>query len=182
MGIPHILPIYWEDDQLLLLDQRELPTRKEYLRIHGSEEVREAILHLAVRGAPAIGIAAAYGVYLGIRELKDDVTFWEVLSHVSSRLTTARPTAINLAWAVKRVVERVTRAKEEPLEKRKQAALDEAKAIHEEDISFCRKIGENALSLLQDGTGVLTHCNAGGLATSAYGTALSPFYLAKERG
>lgn len=181
--IPHIRPIYWENDHLMLLDQRELPLKIEYLEVTHFEQVREAIVHLAVRGAPAIGIAAGYGVYLGIRDATDDSVFWEKLAFVSACLKSARPTAVNLCWAVDRVVDKVEEHRgKEGLEARKKRIFNEVKAIHEEDMLACRKIGEYLLSLLEDGIGVLTHCNAGGLATSAYGTALAPFYLAKEKG
>lgn len=156
--------------------------QKEYMQIGCYKEVREAISHLAVRGAPAIGIAAAYGIYLGIRDVQEKALFWDTLAHVAEQLKNARPTAVNLAWAVDRVVEKVEGVKETTLEMYKQCVFAEATAIHEEDIASCRRIGENLLTLLKDNMGILTHCNAGGLATSAYGTALAPFYLAKEKG
>lgn len=168
----------------MLLDQRRLPTETVYLELTRPEEVREAIRELAVRGAPAIGIAAAYGLYLGVRDVpgEDEEDFWETLNRTCDRLGTSRPTAVNLHWALRRMVRRAESLRGKPLSEIKEALLREAEAIRREDAEVCRRIGEHALSLLQDGMGVLTHCNAGGLATAAYGTALAPLYLAKERG
>lgn len=178
--------VIWAGDRLDLLDQRLLPEQVVYLPLTTAEDVWEAIRHLKVRGAPAIGIAAAFGVYLGIRGVAGDVR--AVLSEVNRQadyLATSRPTAVNLFWALDRM-----RAKGESLageaaadaEALKAVMLAEAKQIQAEDEETCRMIGEHALTLLHDGIGVLTHCNAGGLATAKYGTALAPLYLAKERG
>lgn len=184
MDLPHPPAVDWKEDRLLLLDQRRLPTETVYLELTRPEEVREAIRELAVRGAPAIGIAAAYGLYLGVRDVpgEDEEGFWETLNRTSDRLGTSRPTAVNLHWALRRMVRRAESLRGKPLSEIKEALLQEAEAIRREDAEVCRRIGEHALSLLQDGMGVLTHCNAGGLATAAYGTALAPLYLAKERG
>ncbi|MEV2910741.1 S-methyl-5-thioribose-1-phosphate isomerase [Paenibacillus larvae] len=189
-----LISLTWEGDHLALLDQRLLPEEVVYLRLHTPEEVAEAIRHLAVRGAPAIGIAAAYGVYLGMKDFQaradsaeDDAKrqLLAVLRAHAILLAGSRPTAVNLFWALDRmkrraeafaVDERIT------VQAMKQSLLAEAVRIHKEDEDTNRRIGEHALTLFTDGMGVLTHCNAGALATAKYGTALAPFYLAHERG
>ncbi|MCR8634592.1 S-methyl-5-thioribose-1-phosphate isomerase [Paenibacillus radicis (ex Xue et al. 2023)] len=173
------------DNQLDLLDQRLLPDEIVYLELTTSEQVWDAIKQLAVRGAPAIGIAAAFGVYLGVRSTSGSRE--QLLDETVKQcdyLATSRPTAVNLFWALDRMRQRaeaLASAGGEP-EAMKQALLDEAKLIQSEDEETCRLIGEHALALFEDGMGVLTHCNAGGLATARYGTALAPMYLAQERG
>jgi len=186
--------VRWGDNQLDLLDQRLLPEQILYLPLQTSEDVWEAIRHLKVRGAPAIGIAAAFGVYLGIRDytpgegdLETQLALLDAeVNRHAAYLATSRPTAVNLFWALDRMKQRAELLAESgecpSVEHMKQALLDEAKQIQAEDEETCRLIGEHALSLLEDNTGVLTHCNAGGLATARYGTALAPIYLAKERG
>ncbi|MBE1441403.1 S-methyl-5-thioribose-1-phosphate isomerase [Paenibacillus sp. OAS669] len=173
------------ENRLELLDQRLLPDEIVYLELTTSEQVWDAIKQLAVRGAPAIGISAAYGVYLGVRGVSGGRE--ELLDAAVKQceyLATSRPTAVNLFWALDRMklrTQELASAGTEP-EALKQALLDEAKLIQSEDEETCRLIGEHALSLFEDGMGVLTHCNAGGLATARYGTALAPMYLAQERG
>ncbi|MGN7469463.1 S-methyl-5-thioribose-1-phosphate isomerase [Brevibacillus sp. SAFN-007a] len=177
-------PVKWEDDVLVLLDQTRLPVETIYLRLATAEEVWGAIRRLEVRGAPAIGMAAAYGLYLGIRGSKAQTyeAFWQELNRQADYLGTSRPTAVNLFWALDRIKARVQKDAALPIAELKAAVLDEALAIQKEDAEVCRTIGEHLLTLLQDGMGVLTHCNPGALATAAYGTATAPFYLAKERG
>ncbi|RKN85647.1 S-methyl-5-thioribose-1-phosphate isomerase [Paenibacillus ginsengarvi] len=178
--------VLWAGTHLDLLDQRQLPEEIVYLQLHTSEDVWEAIRHLKVRGAPAIGIAAAFGVYLGVRHAEGNAE--HILAEVNRHadyLATSRPTAVNLFWALDRMkakAETHARSGEADGEALKAAMLAEAEAIRAEDEETCRLIGEHALTLLSDGIGVLTHCNAGGLATAKYGTALAPLYLAKERG
>ncbi|MDQ1910070.1 S-methyl-5-thioribose-1-phosphate isomerase [Paenibacillus sp. GD4] len=175
------------ENRLDLLDQRLLPDEIVYLELTTSEQVWDAIKQLAVRGAPAIGIAAAFGVYLGVRHTEGDKS--ALLAEVERQcdyLATSRPTAVNLFWALDRM--RATakgllaEGTDVTVEGAKQALLDEARAIQAEDEETCRLIGEHALTLFEDGMGLLTHCNAGGLATARYGTALAPMYLAKEKG
>jgi len=187
--------VKWNGTALDLLDQRMLPEEIVYLSITTPEEVWEAIRHLKVRGAPAIGISAAYGLYLGIRTLDPNPLSsledqWkDMLSEVqrySDYLATARPTAVNLFWALDRLkLAAVNFASTHPdlsPVSLKDVLLQEAMALQAEDEETCRMIGEHALTLFEDGMGVLTHCNAGGLATARYGTALAPMYLAKEKG
>lgn len=178
-------PIRWFDDALLLLDQRLLPEQIEYVTLTTPQDVWDSIRTLKVRGAPAIGIAAAYGIVLGLQRLNDDARDWlPTVQRDADHLATSRPTAVNLFWALDRM-----KARAKALHAADQTAgaayaelLAEARLIHAEDEQTNRKIGEHALTLFQNGIGVLTHCNAGGLATSKYGTALAPFYLALEQG
>ena len=166
-------PIEWKNDALVLLDQTKLPNDIVYEEFTTVEGVWDAIVTMKVRGAPAIGVAAAYGVYLSVRDITSNVEE-EVQKH-ADYLATSRPTAVNLFWAL----DRMKAVKSDSL---KEALLEEAKAIHKEDEEINRAIGENLLTLLNDGMGILTHCNAGSLATSKYGTATAPMYLAKEKG
>lgn len=177
-------PVKWENDALVLLDQTRLPVETVYLTLTTAEEVWGAIRHLQVRGAPAIGMAAGYGLYLGIRasEATSCEAFWHDLQAKADYLGTSRPTAVNLFWALDRIKARVQKEGDKAVAELKAAVLDEALTIQEEDAKVCRTIGEHLLTLLHDGMGVLTHCNPGALATAAYGTATAPFYLAKERG
>jgi methylthioribose-1-phosphate isomerase len=178
-------PIRWSDDALLLLDQRQLPEEIAYLHLTKPEEVWDAIRNMAVRGAPAIGIAAAFGVVLGVKGYRGDAAGLaaEVNRH-AEYLASSRPTAVNLFWALDRMKARGAALASAGLPPEACIAelLKEAQSIQAEDEDTNRRIGEHALSLFADGMGVLTHCNAGGLATSKYGTALAPFYLALEKG
>ena len=170
--------------ELVLIDQTLLPGEVRYVRLTRPEEVREAIRRLSVRGAPAIGVAAAYGAYLGAcrSAAADAPGIRGDFEAACSLLKSARPTAVNLAWAVERM-QGVFHANEHHPRARLLAALKgEADLIRTEDEEVCRRIGENGLSLLQPGWGLLTHCNAGALATSRYGTATAPMYLGTERG
>ncbi|MFC4776337.1 S-methyl-5-thioribose-1-phosphate isomerase [Paenibacillus sp. GCM10023252] len=177
--------VIWAGDRLDLLDQRLLPGEIVYLPLTTAEEVWEAIRHLKVRGAPAIGIAAAYGVVLGSSGEQASMEAWQAeVTKQAEYLATSRPTAVNLFWALDRMKARAASlAKEEHSPaKCQELLLQEAIAIQSEDEETNRLIGEHALTLFKDDMGVLTHCNAGGLATAKYGTALAPFYLAKEKG
>ncbi|MEK3883068.1 S-methyl-5-thioribose-1-phosphate isomerase [Paenibacillus sp. PL2-23] len=176
--------VIWRGEQLDLLDQRLLPEEIVYLPLTTSQDVWEAIRHLKVRGAPAIGISAAYGVVLGSRSAATLQDWSAAVAKESEYLATSRPTAVNLFWALDRMKAAAKRLMDSGLELDacKEALLREAIAIQSEDEETNRLIGEHALELFQDDMGVLTHCNAGGLATAKYGTALAPFYLAKEQG
>lgn len=168
-------PIEWKNDALVLLDQTKLPNDIVYEEFTTVESVWDAIVTMKVRGAPAIGVAAAYGVYLAVRNSETDLV--KVVQKSAEYLATSRPTAVNLFWALDRMT-----AVKAPDATYKEALLAEAIAIHKEDEEINRTIGENLLTLLTDGIGILTHCNAGALATSKYGTATAPMYLAKEKG
>ncbi|MEE6449217.1 S-methyl-5-thioribose-1-phosphate isomerase [Gottfriedia acidiceleris] len=172
----------WNGESLKILDQTKLPTEIDYVDATTLLDVREAIVKLQVRGAPAIGLAAAYGLYLGVRELETEQIdeFHHQARLLADELISARPTAVNLAWAVEKLIgfskEAVT------VSEAKLIIMEEAIKLHLADEATCKEIGENALTLLHDGAAVLTHCNAGSIATSRYGTALAPLHLAKEKG
>ncbi len=170
--------------QVIILDQRQLPNRQVTLRLETREEIFEAIRTLAVRGAPAIGICAGYGMYvLALHtEAADGQELLAKLEEDGACLISSRPTAVNLSWAVKRMLRTAASLREEPVRDIREALLRESVAIHDEDIEMCTRISEYGLSLLHPGDGILTHCNAGPLATSKYGTAIGPALLGKERG
>ena len=169
---------------LVILDQRALPNRVEYLTPNTLEDICDAIKSLAVRGAPAIGICAGYAMYvLAARvDTADKERFMAALRGIGERLAEARPTAVNLSWAVKRMLAAAKTACALPVPGIIDALRRESIAIHDEDILMCTRISEYGLSLVRPGDGILTHCNAGPLATSKYGTAIGPVLLAKERG
>jgi methylthioribose-1-phosphate isomerase len=172
------------DGHLRLIDQTLLPVEFLEIDCRDVQSVWEAIKTLRVRGAPAIGIAAAYGVIVGLQNViaADETAFFDRLRKVIAYLATSRPTAVNLFWALKRMQAKAESLRARPAPEIAAALLDEARTIHEEDRQMCRAIGRHGAALLHDGQGVLTHCNAGGLATSDYGTALAVFFAAAESG
>ncbi|WP_145036931.1 S-methyl-5-thioribose-1-phosphate isomerase [Paenibacillus sp. Y412MC10] len=178
--------VYWGGDHLVLLDQRLLPEEIVYLKLYTPEEVWEGIHSMKVRGAPAIGIAAAFGAVLGGMQVETDgrEEWLQQVAKTCAYLATSRPTAVNLFWALDRIKLAAEKLAASDLDTAglNAALLAEAEAIRAEDEDVCRRIGENALTFFRDGMGVLTHCNAGGLATAKYGTALAPMYLAHEQG
>lgn len=176
--------VIWESDELIILDQTKLPQETEFIKLEKVEDVWDAIFQLKVRGAPAIGIAAAYGLCVAMKEIAAENTaeFITVLKEKADYLAGSRPTAVNLFWALGRMVKLAEDSRDKSTDELKQLLLKEAQAIRDEDEGMCRAIGENGLTLFRDGMTVLTHCNAGGLATAMFGTALAPIYLAKERG
>ncbi len=172
------------DGCVRIIDQTLLPGEFLLLECRDPEKVREAIKRLRVRGAPAIGIAAAMAAVLGIRN-SDAPSGAELIAElhtVAERLASARPTAVNLSWALNRMVRTAEENTHLPVADIKLRLLREAQAIREEDARMCRAIAEQGAKLIQDGEGILTHCNAGALATAEYGTALGPIFLAHERG
>jgi methylthioribose-1-phosphate isomerase len=172
------------DGFLRLLDQTRLPTEIVYRDCCTPEEVWEAIRTLRVRGAPAIGVAAAYGVVIGVQGFVGNPTaFPQRVRAVAAHLRTSRPTAVNLFWALERM-ERRADSIGEPFESGSavKSLLDEAHAIADEDRRMCQAIGRHGAGLVPEGRGVLTHCNAGSLATAGDGTALSVLYAAAEAG
>jgi methylthioribose-1-phosphate isomerase len=172
------------DGCLRMIDQTRLPTEFVEIDCCDVQTVWEAIKVLRVRGAPAIGIAAAYGVCLGVQNAvgRDETTFLQRLHETADYLASSRPTAVNLCWALERMKRAAERLHGRPTAEMAAALLAEAQAIHEEDRQMCRAIGRHGAELLRDGQGVLTHCNAGGLATSDYGTALAVMFAAAESG
>lgn len=172
------------DGHVDLIDQTLLPNELLRITCRDVETVWEAIKMLRVRGAPAIGIAAAYGVVVGIQTSADadENRFFERVDEVIEYLATSRPTAVNLFWALDRMRQVADRSRGLGVPAARQALLNEAKAIHEEDRQMCHAIGDHGSELLTNVSGVLTHCNAGGLATAEYGTALSVFFKAQDKG
>lgn len=197
-----------EDDAIEIIDQTLLPGKTEMIRLHTGKEIWDAIYLLQVRGAPAIGVTAGFGIYLLMKHSEADSyeQFMEEFGEKSDYLNSSRPTAVNLSWALKRMESHVRSFYEENFKKdstdrngalshekkdttfseAKKAIIAEMKAeserIKKEDVEVCRKIGEYGVELIKDGDGILTHCNAGQLATCKYGTATSPMYLAHEKG
>ena len=179
-----ISTIEWADGRVRLIDQTLLPNEFKQIYCDDVETVWEAIKLLRVRGAPAIGIAGALGAVLGIWESEatnyDD--FASELKKATDYLATSRPTAVNLFWALDRIKTTAEQHKQLDIPKLKDALLAEALQIIEEDQAMCRAIGQHGLELLQNGDTILTHCNAGGLATSDYGTALAVMFAAHDAG
>jgi methylthioribose-1-phosphate isomerase len=178
--------IEWTNDCARIIDQTLLPGELAYAEITSVEAMYEAIKLLRVRGAPAIGIAAAFGLYLGVRGLPDDMPTDRFLAEMNARadyLASSRPTAVNLVWALRRM-QRLAhdRASAQGVGALKKLLLDEANKILDEDRRMCRDIGLHGFELIKDCSAILTHCNAGGLATSEYGTALACVYVAQEKG
>lgn len=180
----HIRTLYWENDQLFLLDQTLLPHQVVFEPQQDIEHVSDSIKKLKVRGAPAIGVAAAYGLLYAVRDHLH-MGRGACLDHLrrgADFLKSARPTAVNLGWALDRMIGHAASCDAPDGSSLYGALLEEAERIHQEDQSLCRKIAEQGYPLLFPGCRVLTHCNAGSLATSGWGTALAPIYLAQERG
>ncbi|PKM79330.1 MAG: S-methyl-5-thioribose-1-phosphate isomerase, partial [Firmicutes bacterium HGW-Firmicutes-13] len=165
-------PIIWTGDFLQLMDQTRLPEELVYLDCKTPQSVAEAIKRLSVRGAPAIGVAAAYGVTLGMDNLDETIEL----------LASTRPTAVNLFWALERMKRCINQHQGMSGDQLRQVLIQEACLIHRDDKEKCRKIGEFGATLIKDGDGILTHCNAGVLATGGIGTALGVIYTAFEQG
>ncbi|MFK3939031.1 S-methyl-5-thioribose-1-phosphate isomerase [Alkalihalobacillus sp. NPDC078783] len=183
-----IQSVYLSEDEgsLVILDQTLLPGQKVYAELKNPQDVWDAIVQLKVRGAPAIGIAAAYGVYLAVKH-SSTKTLDEVRRTFSDNkmyLGSSRPTAVNLFWALDRMEARFEQlvSHSDGMQSITSGLLEEAKAIQLEDEEVCEAIGEYALTLLEPGYGILTHCNAGTIATAKYGTALAPIYLGQQKG
>ena len=170
--------------QVVVLDQSLLPGRTMYLSLKDAGQMHDAIAMLRVRGAPAIGIFAAFALYVLARQAEagDFDSFLAQVLRQSAYLDTARPTAVNLSKQLRRMEKLVKSLKGQPIPLVLDAMRQEAESIQREDIAMCRAISEHGLSLIRDGSGILTHCNAGPLATSLYGTGLGPILLAQERG
>lgn len=180
--------IAWNGEELILLDQTKLPTVEEYVHCIDWRQVAEAIKMLRVRGAPAIGVSAAYGMILAAREAKektsDKESFLKMLMDFSETLENTRPTAVNLHWAIAEILKTIKEYREESEEAIITAIIDRAKAIEKEDEELCARIGKNGASLFtgKDRFRILTHCNTGTLATAGIGTALGVIYTLHDEG
>ncbi len=174
--------VEWREDKVCLIDQRVLPAEYRVLQLETPEEVAWAIRDMAVRGAPAIGAAAAFGLAMAARRspAHDRPGLWRDLEEAAAVLRAARPTAVNLTWALQRVLNRI--AAESDPEAMRAAALAEAQAIADEDVAINRRLGEIGAALIPDGATILHHCNTGALATVDYGTALGVIRTAHEQG
>lgn len=175
--------ILFEDGKLHILDQTKLPLSEEYIEITTKEDIFEAIREMKVRGAPAIGVAAACGLYVSVKNFdeNDIPRFKQKVRAVSKYIGTSRPTAVNLFWALRRMEDRLT-GFSGSVSEAKAVLKTEAQDIKEEDEQACLDMGKHGLTLLRPGMGILTHCNAGALAAARYGTCLSPIYLGTGQG
>ncbi len=185
--ITTVIPAKLNEDKtkLVLIDQTLLPNEEVFLYLDERKKIFEAIKMLRVRGAPAIGVAAAFGLYVCMNKMdtKDFEAFKKEFMETKEYLATSRPTAVNLFWALDRMQERFEKeeANGVTIEQMKKALLDESEKVFEEDQAMGKAIGEYGLELLKPNMGLLTHCNAGGIATSGIGTALAPMYLGHEK-
>ncbi len=176
--------VQWHEGAVRLLDQSRLPETVAFLDCRDVEAVASAIRDLKVRGAPVIGVTAAMGVALGAQVISatDYEPFAKELIGVCQRLAATRPTAVNLFWAIERMKQKLLASRGEPIAAIKAALLKESQAILEEDVALCKAMGRHGAELIQRGQTILTHCNAGALATAGYGTALGVIRAAWEQG
>jgi methylthioribose-1-phosphate isomerase len=179
-----IKTLEWTDAGVRFIDQRKLPTEEVYVTCSTYEEVAEAIRNMTVRGAPAIGVAAAMGIALGVRDAEGDhvAELRREFDEICEVIADTRPTAVNLFWAIERMQNRFDQVSELPVSQIKQAMITEAQRMYVEDIAACEAMGKHGATLLPSQGGVLTHCNAGALATCGYGTALGVIRAAVEAG
>lgn len=176
--------IYWQDDVVMMLDQSRLPLEVVYTECGDYRKVAEGIQKLWIRGAPAIGIAAAMGVALGAQEIKAQSydEFLDGLQPIFETINATRPTAVNIHWAIQRIGKFVSDHKDENVDMLKKMLIEESQRILEEDVAVNRMIGEYGAQFIRDGDTILTHCNAGSLATGGFGTATAAMYVAREQG
>ncbi len=178
--------IEWQDDAVVMVDQRKLPGSEVYVRAKTAPEMARAIKTMVIRGAPVIGVAAAYGIALGMRKSQASGTtkFAAEFQKTCELIRATRPTAVNLFWAIERMKKRFASSAQagESVEEIKARLVAEAQQIHDEDVASCRAIGAHGGALVPDGARILTHCNAGALATAGYGTALGVIRGAVEQG
>ncbi|MDD6559354.1 MAG: hypothetical protein PUF17_00100, partial [Lactimicrobium massiliense] len=173
-----------DEKSVVILDQTKLPNHEEYLDLEDAESMWNAIKLLQVRGAPAIGVFAGYALAVLAGQIADlpRKEFLEMLQKQADYLNSSRPTAVNLSWALKRQMEKAEKCKENDCHEIARTLIREAKRIDEENLEMNRKIAEYGVTLIKDGDGILTHCNAGYLACLGYGTATAPMYMAQEKG
>jgi methylthioribose-1-phosphate isomerase len=182
--VPTIEWVGGVDGKIKIIDQTLLPNELKYVYCDDRDSIFHAIKTLMVRGAPAIGIAGAMGAVVGIKDDKSDDfdSFFKEFKEVIAYLGSSRPTAVNLFWGLRRMEETAQKNSHKPVSEIKEILLNEAKTILEEDKAICRKIGKNGESFLKEGSCVITHCNAGGLATGDFGTALAVMFAAADKG
>ena len=173
-----------DEKSVVILDQTKLPNHEEYLDLEDAESMWNAIKLLQVRGAPAIGVFAGYALAVLAGQIADlpRKEFLEMLQKQADYLNSSRPTAVNLSWALKRQMEKAEKCKENDCHEIARTLIQEAKRIDAENLEMNRKIAEYGVTLIKDGDGILTHCNAGYLACLGYGTATAPMYMAQEKG
>ena len=178
--------IAWEDDAIVMIDQRKLPGQEVYVKCATATEVAKAIRTMVIRGAPAIGVAAAMGLAIGMRRSKSTGTrnYTAEFTKLAQMMAETRPTAVNLFWAIERMKHSLSQGllAGESTEQLTARLEREARAIHDEDIACCKSMGRHGADLVADGARVLTHCNAGALATAGYGSALGVVRAAVEQG
>lgn len=176
--------VEWKDGAVRLLDQSRLPMQVEFIDCRDYRAVALAIRELKVRGAPAIGVTAALGVALGARSLKQIryEEFERAVGGICDHLAASRPTAVNLFWAIARMKQKVAALRDQSIAVIQEELIKESQAILDEDIALCKAMGQHGASLIQHGQTILTHCNAGALATAGYGTALGVIRAAWEQG
>src|SRR5208282_5507019 len=174
----------WTDKGVRFIDQTKLPTEETYVTCRNYEQVADAIRNMVVRGAPAIGVAAAMGIALGMKNSKAETggELKQEFDHICEVIGKTRPTAVNLFWAIRRMQQKFELLRVRPLPQLKQALIEEAQRMHAEDIAANQAMGRYGATLMPASGGVLTHCNAGALATCGYGTALGVIRAAVERG
>ena len=173
--------IQWIDGAVVMIDQRRLPLEEKYVTCRSFQEVATAIRDMTIRGAPAIGVAAAMGVALGVLRASE-TNLDAQMEEICATLAGTRPTAVNLFWAIGRMKRVYASVAGQPIGEIRRRLVEEALLVREEDIAICRAIGRNGASLVPDGKTVLTHCNAGALASAGYGTALGVIRAAVESG
>jgi len=176
--------IEWVDGKVIMLDQSKLPFEVTYIKCTDYREVEDCIKTMKIRGAPAIGIAAAMGIALGARDVRagNFDEFMKGLEPIFDEILSTRPTAVNIRWAVERIRSFLNKKKDETVDSLKEHLIDESQRILEEDIEANRTIGRYGAEFIRDGSTILTHCNAGSLATGGYGTATAAMFVAKEQG
>ena len=179
-----IQTLEWTDQGVRFIDQTKLPTEEAYVVCTTQEQVADVIRNMVVRGAPAIGVAAAMGIALGVKNSKAETVadLKRDLDQICDNMGSTRPTAVNLFWAIRRMQETFERARVRPIAQIKQELIEESKRMHAEDIAANQAMGRYGATLMPDEGGVLTHCNAGALATAGYGTALGVIRAAVEQG
>src|SRR5215813_13769919 len=173
--------IEWRKGSVVMIDQRLLPTREVYRVYREHREVARAIKDMVIRGAPAIGVAAAMGIALGARSLRPGDLARD-FDRLCRTFAATRPTAVNLFWAIERMRRVFARNQHRPIDTLRTLLEREALAIHDEDVTANRRMGEHGAQLIENGSTILTHCNAGALATAGYGTALGVIRAAREAG